>query len=55
MTISDEVRKLTMTTADSIAIRALAVREGMKTMWDDGREKVAANQTTETELRRVLS
>jgi general secretion pathway protein E len=55
MTISDEVRKLTMTTADSIAIRDLAVKEGMKTMWDDGHEKVAANQTTETELRRVLS
>ena len=55
MPVSDEVRKLTMTTADSIAIRELAIREGMKTMWDDGHEKVAAGLTTETELRRVLS
>ena len=55
MPVTDEIRRLTMTTADSIAVRALAVREGMRTMWDDGMEKIAKGMTTETEIRRVLA
>ncbi len=55
MPMTDEIRRLTMKTADAIAIRELAIKEGMKTMWDDGHEKIAAGLTTEVELRRVLA
>jgi general secretion pathway protein E len=55
MRITDEIRRLTMTTADARAIRTLAVKDGMRTMMDDGTEKMKAGLTTETELHRVLA
>lgn len=55
MPVTDDIRQQTMVTADAVALRALAVKQGMKTMWDDGHEKVARGLTTETELRRVLA
>ncbi|MBL0927399.1 MAG: type II/IV secretion system protein [Phycisphaerales bacterium] len=55
MRMSDEVRRLTMTTADAQAIRSLAIKEGMRGMWDDGMEKVRRRLTTESELHRVLA
>ncbi len=54
MTMTDELRKLIATSADSIALRELAVAQGMRSMTDDGRDKVAAGLTTEEELHRVL-
>lgn len=55
MTMTEGIRSLTIKTADANAIRDLATENGMRTMWDDGREKVAKGLTTELELRRVLS
>ena len=55
MPMTDEIRRLTMTTADARAIRDLAVKGGMRTMIDDGRDKIARGLTTETELHRVLA
>ena len=55
MTMTEGIRSLTIKTADANAIRDLAVEQGMRTMWDDGRDKVAKGLTTELELRRVLS
>jgi general secretion pathway protein E len=55
MTITDEIRRMVLTTADARAIRALAVKEGMRVMMDDGLDKVARGLTTETELKRVLA
>jgi len=55
MRVSDEIRRLAMTTADARAIRTLAVKEGMRTMMDDGLDKVARGLTTEEELHRVLA
>lgn len=55
MTMSDDIRRLTMTTADARAIRSLAMQEGMRGMLDDGQEKIARGLTTEQELRRVLA
>ena len=55
MMMTDEIRRLAMTTADARAIRALATGEGMRGMMDDGLDKVAAGLTTEQELHRVLA
>ncbi|MDX2115093.1 MAG: GspE/PulE family protein [Planctomycetota bacterium] len=55
MRMTDDIRRMTMTTADARAIRALAVKDGMRGMLEDGMEKVARNLTTENELRRVLA
>ena len=55
MRLTDEVRRLCMTTADARAIRAVAVREGMRSMLEDGLDKVARGLTTEAELKRVLA
>jgi general secretion pathway protein E len=55
MRMTDEIRRLTMTTADARAIRSLATGDGMRTMMEDGLDKVARGLTTETELHRVLA
>jgi type IV pilus assembly protein PilB len=53
MVMSDEVRELTLqrTAADQIA--AVAVREGMRRMREDGLEKVKSGLTTMSEIARV--
>jgi general secretion pathway protein E len=55
MIMSDEIRHLTQTTADARAIRQLAEKQGMKSMLQDGLEKVARGLTTNDELRRMLA
>jgi general secretion pathway protein E len=55
MMMSDDIRRLAMTTADARAIRQLAMNEGMKPMLDDGKVKVARGLTTEDELARVIA
>ena len=55
MEMTDEIRRLTMTTADARAIRNLAEQHGMRSMFEDGQDKVAQGLTTERELKRVLA
>lgn len=55
MMITDDIRRLTMATADSRAMRNQAIKDGMRTMLEDGLDKVARGLTTEDELRRVLA
>jgi general secretion pathway protein E len=55
MMITDDIRRLTMATADARAMRNQAIKDGMRTMLEDGLDKVARGLTTEDELRRVLA
>lgn len=54
MTMTDDLRALAMKSADAVALMAEAVKEGMKPMIFDGREKVELGLTTKEELGRVL-
>jgi len=55
MRMSEDIRRLSLTTADAGAIRNLAVKEGMRPMLEDGMDRVRAGLTTERELHRVLA
>jgi len=51
--IDDEVRMLVMKNADASTIKALAVRKGMRTLRQDGADKVLAGVTSVDEVVRV--
>jgi len=51
--VTKEIRKLISGRADSDVIAQAAIAEGMKTMLDDGLEKVAMGVTTMEEVIRV--
>jgi general secretion pathway protein E len=51
--IDDDLRNLIMQDVDSNKIRELARRNGMKTLLEDGTEKIRAGMTTLSELLRV--
>ncbi len=51
--IDDVIRELIMKKEGSSVIFAEARKRGMKTLWQDGMEKVAKGLTTEAEIRRV--
>jgi type II secretory ATPase GspE/PulE/Tfp pilus assembly ATPase PilB-like protein len=51
--VTKEIRRLVSEKSDSDIITLAAVKEGMKTMLDDGLEKVAAGTTTMEEVIRV--
>jgi general secretion pathway protein E len=53
LSVSEPVRQLIMKKADSTTIAQKALEEGMKTLRDDGAEKVLAGITTLEELVRV--
>ncbi len=53
MVMSDEIRSLTLRQADSKEIAAVAVKEGMRRLRDDGFEKVKAGLTSIAEVSRV--
>jgi general secretion pathway protein E len=53
LSVSEPIRQLIMRKADSTAIAQKALEEGMKTLRDDGAEKVLAGITTLEELVRV--
>jgi general secretion pathway protein E len=53
LTITDEVRKLILRSADASQLRETARREGMITLLEDGVEKIKAGVTTLTEVFRV--
>jgi type II secretory ATPase GspE/PulE/Tfp pilus assembly ATPase PilB-like protein len=54
MRVSEEIRRLTVTRADAVQLADAARAAGMRSMWDDGRDKLALGLTTEVELTRVL-
>jgi type IV pilus assembly protein PilB len=53
MAMSDELRGLTLDRASSEQLTAVAVREGMRRMRDDGLEKVKAGITSIAEIARI--
>jgi type IV pilus assembly protein PilB len=53
MTMSEEIRTLTLARASSEQIGAVAVQEGMRRLRDDGLEKVKAGVTSLTEIARI--
>ena len=53
MTMSEDIRALTLERAASEQIAAVALREGMRRMREDGLEKVKSGVTTMSEIARV--
>jgi type IV pilus assembly protein PilB len=53
MTVSDEIRALTIDRASADVIRATAVQQGMRLLRDDGLEKVRLGVTSIAEIARV--
>jgi general secretion pathway protein E len=54
MRMTDQLRELTIKGADAVTLAKSAHAEGMRTMSDDAREKIAMGLTDENEIRRVL-
>jgi general secretion pathway protein E len=55
LTVSDELRALVVARAPEAELRAAARRDGMTTLYEDGRRKVDAGTTTLEEVLRVTS
>ena len=55
LTMSEEIAALAVRHASRDEIARSAMEGGMRTMWDDGLEKVASGLTSVEELARVLS
>ena len=55
MTISEEIRRLILARAPADDIAAVAMREGMRRLRDDGLEKARAGLTTIAEVARVTA
>jgi type IV pilus assembly protein PilB len=55
MTVSDDIRKLTLARAASSVVSDVAVRQGMRLMRDDGIEKVRLGLTSIAEVTRVTA
>ena len=53
--MSEEIASLAVRHASRDEIARQAMEQGMRTMWDDGLEKVASGLTSVEELARVLS
>ncbi len=52
--MNEELESLTARKATRDEIEAAALREGMRTLWDDGMDKVLAGLTSVEELARVV-
>jgi len=52
--VDSSIRKAIMAKEDAGELRSLAINNGMKTLWQDGMEKLHAGLTTGAELIRVL-
>ena len=52
--MDDQIRKSIIKHEDSNIIKQEAVKNGMKTLWQNGIEKVAKGITTLNELERVV-
>jgi type II secretory ATPase GspE/PulE/Tfp pilus assembly ATPase PilB-like protein len=53
MEMNDEMRKLVMKNADAADITALARKHGMRSLREDGWQKVKSGVTTSSEVMRV--
>ncbi len=53
MTITDEIRKLTIARASADEINETAVRAGMRRLREDGLEKIRLGRTSLAEVARV--
>ncbi len=51
--IDDEIRKLILANADANQIRSVARKQGMRTLLEDGVNKIKAGVTTLSEVFRV--
>jgi type II secretory ATPase GspE/PulE/Tfp pilus assembly ATPase PilB-like protein len=54
LTMTEGVSRLAARAATAQEIEAAAVTDGMRTLWQDGIDKVVAGLTTVDELRRIL-
>jgi type II secretory ATPase GspE/PulE/Tfp pilus assembly ATPase PilB-like protein len=54
LTMSEEVSRLAAREATAQEIGAAAATDGMRSLWEDGVDKVIAGLTTVEELRRIL-
>jgi general secretion pathway protein E len=52
--MTDELCRLAARAATGHEIEAAAAADGMRSLWDDGVDKVVAGLTTVGELRRIL-
>jgi general secretion pathway protein E len=55
LVMTDDLRRLVMTHAQARQIEELALKEGMRTMYEDGMRKAVAGLTTIEEIMRVTS
>ncbi|MGH2579071.1 MAG: GspE/PulE family protein, partial [Actinomycetota bacterium] len=55
LTISDPIRRLILKKADAGELQAIAISEGMRTMFQDGVEKALAGVTTLEDVLRVTN
>ncbi len=53
MTVTDEIRALIVAHAPAVKLAKVAIEQGMRTLLDDGLEKVRSGQTTLAEISRV--
>jgi type II secretory ATPase GspE/PulE/Tfp pilus assembly ATPase PilB-like protein len=53
MMINDEIRSAISRESDSSTIAAIAKKNGMRSIIEDGKEKVATGVTTQAELNRA--
>jgi general secretion pathway protein E len=53
MRVSESIKKTILSTSDANAIKEIAIREGMKTLREDGAEKVLRGISTTEEILRV--
>ncbi len=53
--VSEEVRRLAIRNADASEIKAVAIREGLRTLRDDGAHKAMVGMTTLDEVMRVTA
>ncbi len=54
LNVGAEFRRAVMQKADSDELRRIAIESGMKTLWEDGIDKMASGLTTSDEIARVL-
>jgi type IV pilus assembly protein PilB len=54
MTVTEEVERLTVENASSDTIKKVAIEQGMRTLREDGMEKVLLGSTSIEEILRVV-
>jgi len=54
MTVTDEIRALIVAHAPAVKLAKVAVEQGMRTLMEDGMDKVRSGQTTLAEISRVM-